>query len=80
MYVYFYLFVTAALRSIDGSVLEASSDLGASAFYTFRRVLLPLLRPSMVSASLLVFMISMASFTAPLLFAGTRKLLNPSNL
>ncbi len=70
LYVYFYLFVTAALRSMDQSTLEASSDLGASAFYTFRRVMLPALRPSMLSASLLVFMISMASFTAPLLFAG----------
>jgi iron(III) transport system permease protein len=75
MYVYFYLFVTAALRSIDRSLLEASADLGASTAATFRRVILPLLRPSLVSASLLVFMISMASFTAPLLFAGTENFL-----
>ncbi len=34
------------------------------------RVILPQLRPSLIGASLLVFMISMASFTAPLLFAG----------
>ena len=71
MYVYFYLFVTAALRGIDGSLLEASAGLGANAWTTFRRVILPLLRPALISASLLVFMISMASFTAPLLFAGT---------
>ncbi len=71
MYVYFYLFVTAALRGIDGSLLEASAGLGANTWTTFRRVILPLLRPSLISASLLVFMISMASFTAPLLFAGT---------
>ncbi len=71
MYVYFYLFCTAALRSLDRSLLEASADLGASAATTLRRVILPLLRPSLVSASLLVFMVSMASFTAPLLFAGT---------
>ncbi len=71
MYVYFYLFVTAALRGMDRSLLEAAADLGAPAAMTFRRVVLPLLRPSLVSASLLVFMVSMASFTAPLLFAGT---------
>ncbi len=70
-YVYFYLFVSAAFRNIDRSVIEASGDLGASGWTTFTRVLLPLLRPALVSASLLVFMISMASFTAPLLFAGT---------
>lgn len=70
MYVYFYLFVTAALRGIDGSLLEASAGLGANAWTTLRRVILPLLRPALISAALLVFMISMASFTAPLLFAG----------
>jgi iron(III) transport system permease protein len=75
MYVYFYLFVTAALRGIDGSLLEASAGLGASTWTTFRRVIAPLLRPSLISASLLVFMISMASFTAPLLFAGTENFL-----
>jgi iron(III) transport system permease protein len=74
-YVYFYLFVSAAFRNIDRSVIEASLDLGASGIVTFRRVLLPLLRPALVSASLLVFMISMASFTAPLLFAGTENFL-----
>lgn len=75
MYVYFYLFVIAALRGIDGSLFEASADLGASGATTFRRVLLPMLRPALVGAALLVFMISMASFTAPLLFAGTEQFL-----
>ena len=75
MYVYFYLFVMAALRGIDGSLLEASAGLGASSWTTFRKVILPLLKPSLLSASLLVFMISMASFTAPLLFAGTENFL-----
>ena len=75
LYVYFYLFVMAALRGIDGSLLEASAGLGASSRITFRRVIAPLLKPSLISASLLVFMISMASFTAPLLFAGTENFL-----
>ena len=75
LYVYFYLFVAAALGGIDRSLLEASAGLGASAWTTFRRVILPLIRPALVSAALLVFMISMASFTAPLLFAGTEPFL-----
>lgn len=74
-YVYFYLFATAALRNVDRSLLEASADLGASGWRTLRRVVLPILRPSLVSASLLVFMLSMASFTAPLLFAGNEDFL-----
>lgn len=75
MYVYFYLFVMSALGSIDRSLFEASAGLGASGVTTFRRVILPQLKPALVGASLLVFMISMASFTAPLLFAGTEHFL-----
>lgn len=75
MYVYFYLFVMSALGGIDRSLLEASSGLGASPAVTFRRVVLPQLGPALIGASLLVFMISMASFTAPLLFAGTENFL-----
>ena len=75
LYVYFYLFVMAALQSIDRGVMEASADLGASPTRTFWQVVFPQLRPALASASLLVFMISMASFTAPLLFAGTEQFL-----
>ena len=67
--VYAFLFARASLRDLDGSLLDASADLGASGWTTFRRVVLPHLRPALVGASLLVFMLSMASFTAPLLFA-----------
>lgn len=74
-YVYFYLFTSATLRGLDRSLLEASADLGARDSTTFRRVILPLLVPALVSASLLVFMLSMASFTAPLLFASTEPFL-----
>ena len=72
-YVYFYLFVSTALRQIDASVLEAAAGLGSSSWNTFRRVILPELRPSLVGASILTFMASMASFSAPLLFAGGKR-------
>ena len=69
-YVYFYLIVRAALQTMDYALVEASMDMGASRWQTFRMVVFPLLRPALVGASLLVFMLSMASFTAPLLFGG----------
>lgn len=72
MYVFFYLFCSAALKNVDRSLVEASYDVGAGQARTFFVVILPHLRPAIVSASLLVFMISMASFTAPLLFAGSK--------
>ncbi len=74
-YVYFYLFVTAALANLDESVLEAARDLGAGRRQTLRQVVLPALGPALGGAALIVFMSSMASFTAPLLFAGDARFL-----
>lgn len=67
--VYFTLFVGAALTDLDAGLLDAAADLGASEARTVGTVVIPLLRPALVGAALLVFMLSMASFTAPLLFA-----------
>ncbi len=70
MYVYFYLFVRAGLRAIDASVYEAAESLGAGRWRTLTQVVLPLLRPSIAGAALLVFLTSLASFSAPYLFGG----------
>jgi iron(III) transport system permease protein len=70
MYVYFYLFVRAGLSRLDEGALEAAESLGASRLRTFGRVTLPLLTPSLTAAALLVFMTSMASFSAPYVFGG----------
>lgn len=70
MYVYFYLFVSAALKRMDESLAEASHSLGASGFRTLLWVTLPMLTPAIVGASLLTFMTSMASFSAPYIFGG----------
>jgi iron(III) transport system permease protein len=72
-YVYFYLFVSTTLENLDSSQLEAAQTFGSSTWRTIRYIILPELRPSMVGASILTFMTSMASFSAPLLFAGDRR-------
>jgi iron(III) transport system permease protein len=70
MYVYFYLFTRAGLAKLDVAMLEAAQALGAGPWVTFRRVLLPLLRPSLGGAALLVFMTALGSFSAPYLYGG----------
>ncbi len=75
MYVYFYLLVSSGLAGLDSSILEAARSLGASRWATAWRVVLPLLTPALVGASLLVFMTSMASFSAPYIFAGATRIL-----
>jgi iron(III) transport system permease protein len=70
MYVYFYLFTTAALTRVDQSHAEAAAVLGATPPQVLRRVTLPLLMPAIGGAALLVFMTSMGSFSAPYVFGG----------
>lgn len=74
-YVYFYLFISTSLRQLDASLIEAASSLGSSRWNTFRRVILPELRPAIIGASVLTFMTSMASFSAPLIFGGEHRFL-----
>lgn len=70
MYVYFYLFVRAALARLDGSMSEAAASLGAGRGRTLFRVILPQLRPAILGAALLTFMTSLGSFSAPYIFGG----------
>jgi iron(III) transport system permease protein len=74
-HVYFYLMCSSALRTIDGAQLDAAAGMGSSPWRTFFAVILPELRPALIAASALTFMSSMASFTAPLIFAGDRRFL-----
>jgi iron(III) transport system permease protein len=70
MYVYFYLFARAGLARLDVSMLEAAQALGADRRRTFWRVIVPLLRPSLVGAAILTFMTALGSFSAPYIFGG----------
>ncbi len=70
MFVYFYLFARAGLAGMDSSMVEAAQSLGASGASIVRRVTLPLLRPHVGAAALLVFMTSLGSFSAPYIFGG----------
>jgi iron(III) transport system permease protein len=70
MYVYFYLFTRAGLARLDVSMLEAAEALGADRRGTLWRVVVPLLRPSLVGAAMLTFMTALGSFSAPYIFGG----------
>lgn len=76
MYVYVFLFVTAGLERIDGSLDEAAAGLGASRTLRLRRVTLPLLTPALAGSLLLVFMSALGSFSAPYIFGGGIRVLS----
>ena len=65
---FFFMLVASAVREVDASLIEASRGMGNGPWSTFLEVELPLLVPALSGAALMVFMLSMASFSAPLLF------------
>lgn len=56
--------------SIDKNLSEASYDLGATRGQTFRKVILPLLYPAIMTSSLLVFIVSLDDFILSFFCAG----------
>ena len=48
----------AALAQLEPTLLESSAVLGASRLYTFRRVVLPLIRPGIIAGAFIAFMSS----------------------
>lgn len=62
--------VYTALEKIPNELIEASLDLGATPWQTFRRVLLPLSIPGVVAGSIFTFALSFGDFVTPTLLGG----------
>lgn len=61
----------SGFEGFDRSLEEASSDLGESAFGTFRRVTLPMVMPAIISSLLVSFTISLDEFIIAFFLTGT---------
>lgn len=64
------LVLLGAMSTIDPSLTEAAADLGATPWATFVRVILPLLRPSLLAAFLLSFTTSFSNIVISTFTAG----------
>ena len=62
---YMILPTAAALERVPHSLVEASSDLGARPWQTFRHVLLPLAFPGVVAGSIFTFSLTLGDFVIP---------------
>ncbi len=64
-----------ALERINPSLLQASADLGASSFRSFRRVTLPLAAPGIVAGCVLVGIPATGEYVIPAILGGGKTLL-----
>ncbi len=62
--------VFAALERVPGSLIEASGDLGARGWTTFRRVILPLALPGLIAGSIFTFSLTLGDYITPSLVGG----------
>lgn len=62
-----FLYLCGALKNVDNSLLEAAENMGSKGFKRFFTVVIPLCMPTIIAASLLVFMRAFADFGTPLL-------------
>ncbi len=60
-----------ALSRLDPKLEAAARSLGADSFHVWKNITLPLLRPSLLAAALLVFMFDFTSFGVILLLGGS---------
>jgi spermidine/putrescine transport system permease protein len=73
---FMFLPVYASIERLDPNLIQASQDLGASPFQTFRRVVLPLTMPGIVGGSIIVFIPALGNFVVPSLLGGAKVLMS----
>ena len=67
---YMTLPIYLALDKLDPALIEAANDLGASAWQTFRKIILPLTLPAVWSGCTMVFVLCCGAFVTPRLLGG----------
>lgn len=67
LYPFIYLYVAGALKKIDVSLSEAAESLGCNPTKKVFTIILPLILPTLLAGSLLVFMNALADFGTPML-------------
>ena len=72
---YMILPIYAGFERLPNSLLDASGDLGARNFYTFRRVIAPIIFPSIVAGSVFTFSLSLGDYITAQIIGGKIQML-----
>ena len=67
---YVAMVVLSRLQDFDATLIEAAQDLGADAWLTARKILLPLISPGIVAGALLAFTLSVDDFVITFFVSG----------
>lgn len=65
-----YLYCIASASSVDASLEDAARSAGASTWAVLTRITLPLMRPAIIYATIMNFVVSLEILSIPLVFGG----------
>lgn len=65
--------IQASLERVPHTMLEASGDLGARPYQTFRHVLLPLALPGVIAGSIFTFSLTLGDYIIPQIVGSSRR-------
>ncbi len=66
--------IMSTLESLDDSLIEAASDLGASKWTIFTKIIIPYSMPGITSGGIIVFMLVIGDYVAPDILGGKSSL------
>ncbi|CAO1649224.1 ABC transporter permease subunit [Salinibacterium sp. NSLL150] len=69
---YMILVLYAGMVAVDSNLMLAARTMGASASYAFFRVYIPMIRSSLLSGALLIFILALSFFVVPAILGGPR--------
>ena len=72
---YMILPIYAGLERLPNNLLDASGDLGARNWYTFRKIILPMIFPSLVAGSMFTFSLSLGDYITAQILGGKLQML-----
>lgn len=64
------IFLRNALMNIDYQIVEAARNLGAGSFYILRRVVFPVLKPVLLTCTIMLFQTGLMAVSAPTMVGG----------
>lgn len=64
------LFLRNAVKGLDSSTIEAAQNMGSSQWQILRKIVLPSLKPVLITLTIMAFQIGLGAMSAPLMVGG----------
>lgn len=71
------LFLRNAVKGLDSSVIEAAENLGSSQWQILKSVVIPMLKPVLITLTIMSFQIGLSAMSAPLMVGGSFQTISP---